>query len=187
MYLCGDIGIKVDTVLFLLRHPSLESVSLGASSLIALDRQDIAGILHKQTFPNLQSLATGIEVLDILLASPSSFPSMKEICILGPILFPESLNPQLLGMPDERHRLLSSALLLITSLPVVETLKLPFLSHFSYVTWYAYQVPDSWGLKHYPESSLTNIWRLGFYAAPGVPQKVDDTFIVAALKCFPAV
>lgn len=28
---------------------------------------------------------------------------------------------------------------------------------------------------------------LGFYTAPGIPQKVEDTFIISALKHFPAV
>ncbi|KAK0434844.1 hypothetical protein EV421DRAFT_1909145 [Armillaria borealis] len=175
MYLCGDVGIKVDTVSFLLRHHTLESISLGASSLNALDRQDVAHILYKQTLPNLCSLAAGIEVLDILLASPSSYPSMTDICVLGPILSPEHL-PQLLGTPNERHRLLSSVLLLIASLPVVRTLKLPFLSHFNCAVWNTFQVPDSWGLKHRPESLLTNIQRVRFPAVRNV--QINDPYFL---------
>lgn len=187
IYLCGDIGIKVDMLLFLLRHPMVEHVRLGVSSVSTLDREVVVRILREQTFPNLCSLAAGIEVLDILLASPSSFPAIKEVCMHGPILSPESVSPHLLGTPHERYTLLSLVLILIASMPAIESLKLPFLSDFSCAAWNAFLVPSSWGLTHQLESLLAGIRRLVLYAAPGPPsQQVADTFITA-LQRFPAL
>ncbi|SJL04593.1 uncharacterized protein ARMOST_07961 [Armillaria ostoyae] len=187
MYLCGDIGIKVDTLLFLLHHPMMEHIRLGASSVSTLDRNVVACILQKQTFPNLCSLAAGIEVLDILLANPSSFPAIKEVSVHGPILSPESLSPHLLGTPHEWYTLLSSVLILIASMLAIESLKLPFLSDFNCAAWNAFSVPSSWGLTYRPESLLAGIRRLVLYAAPGTPsQQVADT-LITALQRFPAL
>ncbi len=152
-----------------------------------LDRAVVAHILREQTFPNLCSLAAGIEVLDILLASPSSFPAIKEVCVHRPILSPESVSPNLLGTPHEWYTLLSSVLILIASMLAIESLKLPFLSDFSCAAWNAFSVPSSWGLTHWPESLLVGIQRLVLYAAPGPPsQQVPDTFITT-LQQFPAL
>ncbi|KAK0434849.1 hypothetical protein EV421DRAFT_1909149 [Armillaria borealis] len=154
LYAPDEMETTVDMVDFLGRHPSLKTLILGVHTFRWGHAEQVRWALRP--LPMLHNISASMDMLNLLLAIPSMYPVMQEICILGPIIE----DPR--GRTQEAHMISLSALLIhISQMPTVTLLKLPFIDDFRGDTW------NTWNsfmpLGRCPEAFLIQVKKLVFY------------------------
>ncbi|PBK82936.1 hypothetical protein ARMGADRAFT_1089839 [Armillaria gallica] len=203
--LCQMMCVDHDLILvplakFLNWHPTVKQLTL-LGQLVPMDNHKLF-CATMTPMASLTRIAAGLGMLSAFFGCRDCFPVLEEVVFHGPPTgWTHTPEPSIYLLKDVFMQL-GAVLALISTIPTVTSLKLPFLSHFTGEAWnMCVFVKDhpvdnsdlaSMASPHthppHPESLLHYVTSLTLYAVEGLPQIRDHLFNIAqAIGHFPAV